>query len=127
MHRWDPCTPGFVLSVLRATIALWLLASLLCIYIYRPVFWGVLSGGFIALAALLIIIRVGRQLSPTAHYAPMMLGLHGLHLLLWVGMAFLLAVVRVHPLGFLLGASVLPMAIVGTLAWYLVQQKRMPS
>jgi hypothetical protein len=127
MHRWDPSTPGFVLSVLRATVLLWLCESLITLFSYRSAFWGVLSGGFIALAALLIIIRAGRQLSPTAHYAPIMIGLFCLHLLIWVLMAVLLAFVKVHPLGFLLGASALPAAIVGTLAWYLLQGKRTAS
>lgn len=127
MHRWDPCTPGFVLTVLRATVVLWLAASLATFIGCRALFWGVLSGGFIALAALLIIIRAGRQLSPTTRYTPVMFGLFCLHLLLWALMAVLLAFVKVHPLGFLLGASVLPTAIVGTLSWYLLQQRRMPS
>lgn len=127
MHRWDPCTPGFVVSALRVTIALWLLSSLGCLWVLPTAFWGVISGGFVALASFLIVIQAGRRLSPTARYARLMLGLFGCHLLLWVMMAVLLAVIKVHPLGFLLGASVLPVAILGSLSWYLYQQKRMPS
>jgi hypothetical protein len=127
MQRWDPCTPGFVLTVLRATIGLWLCMSAVALVINHSLFWGVLSGGFIALGALGIVIQMGRHLSPTARYAGIMLGLLGLHLLLWVVMALLLAVVKVSLLGFLFGAAVLPAGILLSLSWYLFQQHRMLS
>lgn len=125
MQRGDPCTPGFVVTVIRTMVLFWLVGMGGSLVVMREAFWGMTSGGAIALCAFLLVMHTGRQLSPTARYARLMLGLHLRHLLLWSAMAVLLAVLKVHPLGFLIGASVLPLAILAALAWYRVRYARL--
>lgn len=126
-QRWDPSSPGFVTAVLRTMIGLFLIVILLGILRYRAGIWGLLSGGALAMILYLTAMHAGRVFVRTKNYTRTMLWLMLSQVILWVGMALLLAVVKVNPIGFILGVSVMPAAIILTLVWYHIRKRRLPS
>lgn len=125
--RWDPNSPGFVIAVLRMIIGSGILVCLLGTALYRPGFWGFLSGCLFAIALYVIAVQAGRVFQRSHAFAQVMLWLLLSQFVLWVGMALLLAVAKVNPLGFVIGVSVLPTAVVLTLGWYAFRRRRLPS
>jgi len=112
----DP-TYGFVREILWVMLGLW--AIMLAVGLWRfPGSWsGLLSGGALAVALYLIAIRAGTIFLRTRRFGPVMTTLLVSQLVIWGGMAVLLAVLKVHPIGFVIGVSCLPLAVVLTLIW----------
>lgn len=124
---WDVCQPVFVRSVWRAMIGLWLGESLFGVSIFRREFSGCLTGGLLVIALFFCAIQAGNAIFQHKQYTRIMVALLLQQLFIWVVMVILLVVVKVHPVGFVLGVSCLPAAILLTLAWYKWQSRRMPS
>jgi len=124
--RWDPSQPAFIVDVLRVMVGMWIAICAIGAFRFHQGFGGLLAGGLLAIALYLAAIQAGRAVGQHQ-------GSRALFWLLvqqigiWVVMALLLAVVRVHAVAFVLGVSILPGAIILTLLWYLVQSRRMPS
>ncbi|MHB9131889.1 MAG: hypothetical protein ACYDBB_12490 [Armatimonadota bacterium] len=125
--RWDPSQPGFIVAVLRTLVGLWLLVSLLGLLLFRSGFWGLFTGGLAAVALYAIAILTGKIFTQTSRFTGTLFWLLMLQFGVWIGIAVLLAVAKVHPLGFVIGVSILPIAIIITLIWYHVQRKRTSS
>lgn len=126
-QRWDPCTPAFVVTVLRVMLGLWVVASVAAIAAFRGGAGGVAGGGLLAIALYLLAAQAGARLSPEARARRVVFGLLAKQLVLWAGMAALLVVVKVSPAGFVLGVSILPAAIVLALAWYRLRRRKPSS
>jgi len=93
-------------------------------FLPRGLFFGLLSGVLLAILFYAATLQAGRIFLRSRRYAQVMAWLLGSQLLLWTGMAILLAVVKVDPVGFVFGISVLPGAIIlTTLYWWLVKNK----
>jgi hypothetical protein len=103
-------------------VGLWLAALLLGLAVWREGWWGLLAGGLLALALFGIAVIAGKRVLMLRGGCALFLLFTG-QLLLWAGMAYVLAVMKVHPLGFILGASILPVAIIVTLLWYVLRSK----
>jgi len=126
-QRWDAGQPIFVRDVLRTLVGLWLVSSGISAFTCRQGFSGMLSGGVLGIALYLVAILAGKALLQQKSYSRIMLALLWQQSLIWVAMALLLIMMKVHPVAFVLGASLLPLSIIFTLAWYILQRKRMPS
>ncbi len=125
--QWDVTHPDFLVTVLRAMVGLGIVADLISVLWFRPAFWGVFTGGLLAIALLLVALQAGRVFVRHKHFARIMLWLTGGQVLLWAIMALLIIVVKVDAAGFAFGVSILPIAIVvTTLYWWLIARKRMP-
>lgn len=124
--RWDVGQPIFVRDVWRALLGLWLVSSGISAVAYRGGFGGLLSGGLLGIALLWTAILAGNAFLQYKPYKRIILGLMSKQLLIWVAMALLLIVVKVHPVAFVLGASLLPLSIVLTLAWYSLNSRKKP-
>lgn len=125
-QRWDPSQPAFVVDVLKTLTGLWIAVSVLGALTIRPWFGGLLTGGLLAIALYLVAIQAGKAVALRRGHARVLAGLLLQQLGIWVLMAILLNVVKVHPVAFVLGVSILPVAIIVTLIWYAVQNKRTP-
>ena len=126
-ERWDPTSPGFRIAILRMMIVLGVLETVIGSLLLPFGFWGFISGGALAIVLFLIAIQTGKVFERTRSYARVMLWLLLSQFVLWVGMAILLAVIQVNPVGFVIGVSILPVSIVLTLAWYAVRRRWLPS
>ena len=122
-HRWDPSTPGFVMAVLRTLLLLCALASLVSFLISSKLGFGVISGVVIAVGIYLNAMFAGRSFSRSSNFAKILGWLIIPQFFLWVAMACLLALVKVHPLGFIIGVTNLPISVLLTLAWYLIRKR----
>ena len=76
--------------------------------------------------SLVVAILAGNTFLQHKQYKHIILALMLQQLLIWVAMALLLIVVKVHPVAFVLGASLLPLSIVLTLAWYSLNSRKKP-
>jgi hypothetical protein len=123
-QRWDPSTPAFVDAVLRTMIGLGMIVSIVGSVIRPAAASGFISGGALAIMLYLVAMQAGRVFVRTQNYSRTMLWLALSQLILWVGMALLLAVAKVNPIGFVIGASILLVAILVTLLWYAVRKRR---
>lgn len=124
-RQWDPSTPGFIEAVLQVMIGLAALVIAIGALIFPAAFFGLLGGGMLAVVLFLVARHAGRILRRTENYARTLAWLMISQLVLWIGMAVLLVVGRVHPVGFVIGVSVLPVSIVMTLAWYAWKKSRL--
>ena len=126
-RRWDPSQPGFVIAVLRMMIGLWFALGIGGALGCRQGFGGLVSGGLVAIALYLLAIQAGRAITQQKQYIQTFGALLAQQMIIWLLMAILLCVVKVHPVAFVVGASILPVAIILTLSWYALQNRRMPS
>jgi hypothetical protein len=94
-------------------------------WICPPAFTGLLSGTGIALLLFASAILAGRVFVHSHHYGRTMAWLLLSQFILWVSMALLLVVVKVHPIGFAVGVTILPLSVLMTLGWYVVRGRRM--
>ena len=122
-HRWDPSEPGFLLAVLRTLLFFCLLTLAVIFAVSSTAGIGAAVGCAMAIALYVIALQGGRTFRRTQHYAKTMGWLLLPQFLLWMGMAWALAVVKIHPIGFVIGVSNLPLAIVLTLAWYVIRKR----
>ncbi|MHB9023760.1 MAG: hypothetical protein ACYC7E_06225 [Armatimonadota bacterium] len=118
MDKWDPCTPGFVGAVFRTMLALWVGISLGGLLLFRTGFSGMVTGGLLGIALYLVAMLVARWISPKANYTWILVLLLLQQIILWGGMLILLVGFKVNPIGFVLGVSILPAAIIVTLLWF---------
>ncbi|HEX2948896.1 MAG TPA: hypothetical protein VHV83_04920 [Armatimonadota bacterium] len=126
-QRWDPNSQQFVIDTLRFMVGLWIAVSIVGTILYHTGWLGFLTGGAFALALYLVAIHSGRILASTGNYAQTMRWLLLSQFILWIGMALVLAVAKVNPIGFVIGVSILLVAILGTLGWYAIRRRRLPS
>lgn len=126
-QRWDPATFGFVTTVLRVMLGMGVLVVAGGLFGYRVGVVGIVTGAVLAILLYLVAMRAGMVFSRTKNYSQTMLWLLLSQFILWVGMALSLAVAKVNPVGFLVGVSILPVAILVTLAWYALRKRWMPS
>ncbi|HEY3377398.1 MAG TPA: hypothetical protein VGL77_07870 [Armatimonadota bacterium] len=124
---WDPNTLGFTDAVLRMMIGLGVVVSSVGALCFPAGWLGFLSGAALAIALYLIARQTGRIIARDGGYRLAMLWLLVSQFILWVGMAVLLVAIKVSPLGFIVGVSILPVAMLATLAWYAVQRRRFSS
>lgn len=117
----------FVKAVLRMMVALWFVVIIVGTLLYHAGFWGFISGGGLAIIIYLVVMQAGRIFISSQSYAKTMAWLILAHFVLWIVMAVLLAAIKVNPLGFILGASILLGAIILTLVWFTVRKRRLPS
>lgn len=126
-QRWDVGDPHFLFTVLQVMVGCWVLVVAIGALGQRAALWGFLSGGLLAVASFLVAIQTGRIFTRTHHFAAVMITLLSLQAVLWLGMILLIAVLHVDLVGFTIGVSVLPAAIVlTTLYWWLVKRKGVP-
>lgn len=78
-------------------------------------------GGLIAVILFVSAARAGKVFTEKVNYNSVMFRLMGAQLVIWVGMAFLLAYFKIDGPGFVIGVSILPVAIILTLTWYLIK------
>ncbi|MHB0938063.1 MAG: hypothetical protein ACYDCO_16825 [Armatimonadota bacterium] len=122
--RWDVTDPGFLVTVLRVMALLGAGTLIAGVFFGRGLFIGLLSGVLLAILFYAATLQAGRIFLRSRRYGLVMAWLLGSQLLLWAGMAILIAVVKVNAVGFVFGISVLPGAIVlTTLYWWLVKSK----
>lgn len=126
-ERWDPSLPGFLVAVLRVLLVLLALVCGTSAVRFPTALPGVVAGGILALALYLAALQVGRVFLRTLSFTRAMVWLLLQQFILWVGMALLLLVARVDPIGFVFGVSILPVAPVLTLVWYAIQRRRLRS
>ncbi len=119
--RWDPSLPIFVNDVQRLMVIMWPVVSLVGLIFFRPQAVGILMGGLIAVILFVSAVRAGKVFTERCDYNSVMFGLVGSQLIIWVGMAVLLAYFKVDGPGFVIGVSILPVAIIMTLTWYLIK------
>ena len=119
--RWDPSLPIFVEDVQRLIVILWLVVSLAGFIFFPPQAFGILMGGLIAVILFVSAARAGKVFTEKVNYNSVMFRLMGAQLVIWVGMAFLLAYFKIDGPGFVIGVSILPVAIILTLTWYLIK------
>lgn len=122
-RRWDPSEPGFVMSVLWTLLLLCALTILTAFLISLKWGIGVVSGVIIAVGLYLIAMLAGRSFQRSRNFVKIMSWLLLPQFFLWIGMAWLLAEAKVHPLGFVVGVTNLPLAVLLTLAWYLIRKR----
>lgn len=125
-QRWDASQPLFARDVLLTLIGCWLVISGIGAISCRREFLGLLTGGLLVIALYLIAFQAGSRLIQHKKFLTIMLALMAQQAIIWIAMAVLLLVVKVRPVAFTLGASILPIAIVVTFLWYRVQSRRMP-
>ncbi len=123
-QRWDAGQPIFVRDVLRTLIGLWLLGCGISAVLFSQGFVGMLSGGLLGIALYLIALFTRKAFFHDKQYRHIMLALMLQQMLIWVAMAFLLLIVKVHPVTFVLGASLMPFSIIRPCVWYFVQRRR---
>jgi hypothetical protein len=122
--RWDVTDPGFLVTVLRIMVVLGVITIAVGVLIARQALNGLLSGTALAIMFYLAALIAGWLFLRTRNLILVMLWLLGSQMLLFIGMAVLLAVVKVDGAGFAIGAWVLPGAIIlATLYWWLVKNK----
>lgn len=119
--RWDPSLPIFVEDVQRIILILWPVVSVSGYIFLNSRAIGILLGGLIAVILFVCAIRAGKVFTERNDYNSVMFGLVGSQLIIWVGMAFLLAYFKVDGPGFVIGVSILPVAILLTLTWYIIK------
>lgn len=122
-RRWDPSEPGFVMSVLRTLLLLSALTMLSAFLISSKWGIGVVSGVIIAAGLYLTAMLAGRSFQRSRNFVKIMSWLLLPQFFLWIGMAWLLAGAKVHPLGFVIGVTNLPVAVLLTLAWYMIRKR----
>lgn len=127
VERWDPSQPVFLTAVFRTLLGLSVVTSLLALLLARPLFSGVSTGAALGLLLYLIALQAGSRLAKGTRYGQAMLWLIVQQCLLWVGMAIILIVLKVNPIGFVVGVSTLPLGIVLALAWFALQKRRYSS
>jgi hypothetical protein len=87
-------------------------ACLIGLYISVPFFWGVLAGGVLMSASFGIIAAVIRSVFTKVGLSPLKIAIYwAKHAGLLFGVGALILVVRVDPLGLLVGLSILLVAI----------------
>ncbi|MEI7831681.1 MAG: hypothetical protein WCJ56_00560 [bacterium] len=119
--RWDPSLPLFVVDVQRLMVIIWPVVSLVGVIFFRPQALGILMGGLIAVILFASAMRAGKVLIENSNYNSVMFRLIGSQFIIWVGMAFLLVRFKIDGPGFVIGVSILPVAILMTLTWYLIK------
>ena len=120
-QRWDPTRLEFIYATLRIMAGLAVGVTLGGGWIYRPALSGLLSGTGIAVLLFLIVMLAGRVLERSQSFARTMLCYLSLQFVLWVGVALLLIVINVHPVGFVVGVSILPVAVLLAMGWSVVR------
>ena len=125
--RWDPSSPRFVGAVLATLVGLVAVASVLGGIGWPGRFTGLLAGGLVALGLYLVAIVIGVSVRRGNRYRLVMVWLFLLQMVVWLGTAFALVRGRVDIVGFVVGVSLLPLAILATLCWYTLQKQRTPS
>lgn len=116
--------PGFLVTVLRVMVLLGAATLVAGAFFSRGLFFGLLSGVLLAILFYAATLQAGRIFLRSRRYVQVMAWLLGSQLLLWAGMAILIAVVKVNAVGFVFGISVLPGAIIlTTVYWWLVKNK----
>ena len=126
-QRWDPSGAGFVPAVLRAMIGLGVAVVAIGAVGYWRGISGLVSGVVLALILFLVAMRAGTIFTRSGNFARTMFWLLLAQCLLWVGMAVLLAGIKVDPIGFVVGVSILPVAILVTLGWYAIRRSKLLS
>lgn len=122
--RWDVTGPGFLVTILRIMAILGVVTVAAGAFIARQAFDGLLAGAALAILFYLAALIAGWFFLRTRNLILVMIWLLGSQALLWIGMAVLLAVVKVDAAGFAVGAWVLPGAvIIAVLYWWLVKNK----
>lgn len=122
-HRWDPSLPGFTTAVLRTLCGCYGVIVVAGMLASPPALSGLIAGGGLAVALYLIALQAGRVFVRTKNFAKVMAWLIVSQCIIWVGTAVLVAAIKVHPIGFVLGVSILPLAIVVTLAYYAIRKE----
>jgi hypothetical protein len=123
--RWDVSNPAFLVTVLYVMVLLGAVV-LLAGTLLGGRFFGLLSGVALAILVYLTLLQAGRIFVTTRNFTLVMLWLLGSQVVLWAGLAILLAVLKVDAVGFVIGVSVLPGSIIlTTLYWWLVKNKGM--
>jgi len=121
---WDVTGPGFLITILRIMALLGAIAIAVGLLLARGIFSGLFSGVVLVILYYLATLHAGRIFLRTRQYFRVMFWLLGSQALLWIGMAVLLAVVKVNGIGFAIGVSVLPGSIILTiLYWWLIKNK----
>jgi hypothetical protein len=125
--RWDVTHPAFVTDVLKTMAGLGVSLSVVGSVLLRPWTAGLIAGVLVALALFSSARTAGKRLGQGAGYGRILgwLLLQQFGLLLVLG--WLLNVVKIHLVGFLVGAGVLPVAIVLTLVWYSIRRRHTQS
>jgi len=124
--RWDVTDPGFLVTILRIMSVLGVMIVVAGALFARGMLSGLFSGVVLAMLFYLATLQAGRIFLRSHQFVWVMLWLLGAQILLWVGMFILLAMVRVDAVGFILGVSVFPGAIIVTiLYWWLIKHKGM--
>ena len=122
--RWDVTDPGFLVTVLHVMVLLGAAILVAGAFFSRGLFFGMLSGVLLAILFYAATLQAGRIFLRSRRYVLVMAWLLGSQVLLWAGMAILIAVLRVNSVGFVIGISVLPGAIIlATLYWWLAKYK----
>jgi len=122
--RWDVTDPGFLVTIFRIMGILGAITLAVGLLLARGIFSGLVSGVVLVMLVYLATLQAGWIFLRTRQYLWVMCWLLGAQALLWIGMAVLLAVVKVNAVGFAIGVSVLPCAIiVSILYWWLVHNK----
>lgn len=121
--RWDVSNPAFLVTILSTMLMLGGV-TILAGVLLKLNFIGLLSGALLAIVVYLTALQAGRIFTNTRNFTLVMLWLLGSQAVLWVGMALLLGLLKVDPVGFAVGVSILPVSIVlTTLYWWLVKNK----
>ncbi len=117
-HHLHPAKLGFIFAILRTMVGLAVCFSIAGVWIYRPALVGFISGAGIAISLFVIALQAGRVMTRSQSFGRTMSWLLLSQFVLWVGVAILLTVAKVHPIGFVIGVSLLPVAVLATWAWY---------
>jgi len=92
--------------------------------LFVPRLWsGLLAGSLVAIALFLVAMQTGRVLTRTMKMSSSMIFLQLAQVGVWIGMGVAIMECKVDPLGFVFSFSILPVAIVLTLAWYLLPEQ----
>lgn len=122
--RWDVADPRFLLTTFYVMAGLGIAVTVVGTLIAPRAFSGLLSGVILAWLLYLATMVGGRIAVYAKHFAPAMFWLFGAQVVLWLGMAVMLIVVKVDPIGFVIGVSVLPgTAVLVTCYWWLIRHK----
>lgn len=119
-QRVNPTHSGFIFATLCTMVGLAACVSLAGAWVYRPACDGLISGSIIAISLFVIAMQAGRVLAHSSSFGRTMSWLLLSQFVLWVGVALLLTVAKVHPIGFVVGVSMLPVAVLVTWGWYVV-------
>lgn len=122
-HRLEPIPTTLVTDVLRCMVGLSIMVTAGG-SLFVPRLWsGLLAGSLVAIALFLVAMQTGRVLTRTMKMSSSMIFLQLAQVGVWIGMGVAIMECKVDPLGFVFSFSILPVAIVLTLAWYLLPEQ----